>query len=294
MLREFLSKLFSPPRPFEEPRVQREDFARLKQRIHEGEEPQEGCELPHGRLSQSYPQHTPLKRSISFEAATAAHERYLQRNAAKADNWAAFEDILRPVIEADDLGTAPPFIDPVEAEELARQPVVPRPQLVEPFLKPPPAPFSNVITARLVSIVELALVLNAQKMLVRTSKSVVKLATLKTFTKKKHRHLNVNLCQRVLKNWLHKYATLEITPAEVLRALSASSLVEVRKLVAANERIPYECLWTLAHDPQASVRIRIAKNPNCSIEMLEMLSKDDEPNVSSAAGKILKSIIGPA
>jgi hypothetical protein len=291
MLREFLSKLFSPPRPFEEPRVQRDDFARLKQRIHEGEEPQESCELPHGRLSQSYPQHTPLKRSISMEASTSAHERYLQRNAAKADNWAAFEDILHPIIGTDDLNTAS-FIDQQEAEELASQAVVPRPQLVEPFLKPPPAAPSNVITARLVSLVELAMVLNAQKMLVRASKSRVKIATLKTFEKKKHRHLNINLCQRVLKNWLCEYATMEITPAEALRALTASSMTEVRKLVAANERIPYECLWTLAHDPQASIRMRIVKNPNCSIEMLEMLSKDADPNVSSIAGTILKSIIG--
>jgi hypothetical protein len=51
-------------------------------------------------------------------------------------------------------------------------------------------------------------------------------------------------------------------------------------------------LWAMAHDPQASVRMRIAKNPNCSIEMLEMLSKDTDQNVASAASKILASIVG--
>ena len=291
MLREFLSKLFSPPKPYEEPRVQRDDFARLKQRIHEGEEPQESCELPHGRLSQSYPSHTPLRRSISMEASSSAHERYLQRNAAKADNWAAFDDILHPVIESDDLNTQP-FINPEELEELARHPVVPRPQLVEPFLRPVPAVPSTIITASLVSLVELAMVLNEQKMLVHATKSRVTIATLKTFKKKKHRFLDINLSQRLLKNWLRKYATLEITSAEALRALSASSMLEVRELIAANERIPYECLWAMAHDPQASVRMRIAKNPNCSIEMLEMLSKDTDQHVASSAGNILASIVG--
>jgi hypothetical protein len=293
MLREFLSKLFSPPRPLEEPRVQKEDFARLKQRIHEGDEPQEGCELPHGRLTEFHSQHTPLKRSVSMEASTSAHERYLQRNAARADNWAAFEEILHPIIETADL-TAGSFIKPDEEEELASHPVTPRPQLIEPFLKPRPAANSNVIiTARLVSLVELAMVINAQKLLLlTTSKSRIRVATLRNFAKKKHRHLNINLSQRVFKSWLCKCAALEITPAEALRALSASSLTEVRKRVAANECIPYECLWALATDPQASVRMCIAKNPNSSIELLEALSKDSETTVASTANNILSTIIG--
>jgi uncharacterized lipoprotein YmbA len=177
-------------------------------------------------------------------------------------------------------------------EELASHPPLPRPQLVEPFLKPAPAISSNIITARLVSSVELAIVLNEQKMLVHVNKSRVTIATLKSFAKKKHRCLKINLSQRLLRNWLRKYATQDITSAEALRALSTSSMVEVRKLIAANERIPYESLWTLTHDPEASVRMRIARNPNCSIEMLEMLSKDTDKNVANTASKILATIIG--
>jgi hypothetical protein len=148
-----------------------------------------------------------------------------------------------------------------------------------------------VITSGLVRQVELALLLNAQKALVKSSKSRIKVSTLKTFTKSK-KFLKIDLAQRVLKKWLRKYATRSETPADALRALSESSFTEVRKGVAANERIPFECLWTLAHDREASVRLCIARNPNCSIELLAELSQDKNAKVANFANQTLATILG--
>lgn len=292
MLREFLSKIFSPPKPFEEPRVQKEDFARLKKRIREESEDEESCDLPHGRLSEIHNLHTPLKRSVSIGATSAAHERFLQRNAARADNWDAFDDVLHPVIEPEDLHTES-FLNPQEEIELAGQRLAPLPGVSDIYLEPQPTDNSDSrsITVALVRQVELALLLNAQKALVKSSKSRIKVSTLKTFTKSK-KFLKIDLAQRVLKNWLRKYATRSETPADALRALSESSFTEVRKGVAANERIPFECLWTLAHDREASVRLCIARNPNCSIELLAELSQDKNAKVTNFANQTLGTILG--
>ena len=295
MLREFLSKIFSPPKPVEEPRVQQEDFARLKKRIHEDEnEPEEVCEVPHGRLSQQFSQHVPLTRSVSMGASNSAYERYLQRNAAKADNWAAFDDILNPKIDPLDAPAQPAsFLTSEEESELEAHQEQAIAQPIKPFLKPQQSNGADkFLSASLVYLVEMTILKNAQKQLLNGSKSKIKIATLETFNAKPRRSLSPQLSQRIMTAWLKNYAGMETTPADALRAMSSSSMPAVRASVASNERIPFDCLWALAHDTTAPVRLRLARNPNCTIELLETLSKDESPEVAQNARKILTSITG--
>lgn len=65
---------------------------------------------------------------------------------------------------------------------------------------------------------------------------------------------------------------------EMLRFLSESEASEIRKIVAANRKIPKDVLVKLSKDKCVHVRYEVAKNPNTPIEVLKELSEKEAKN----------------
>jgi hypothetical protein len=293
MLREFLRKIFSPPQPIEDKRVQEDDFARLKKPVKvddDDDEHSEICDVEHGKLSLQHGLHAPLTRSIGMHASSAAYGHYLQRNAARADNWSEFENILHPKIEPFTEGSAPAsFLTAEEQLELANPKPVSVAPVIKPFLRHEPEPEPAVyVSAMLVRAVEKFVKRNSSG--VEKSKKPWKFES--GYPVKKAKVVCNESALRICNSWLITNAKGVQTPAEGLRELAASDIVRVRAAVAANDRIPFDCLWSLAHDENASVRLKLAKNPNCSIELLNALGSDADQKVAAEAQRIYKSITG--
>ena len=292
MLREFLQRIFSPPQAVEDKRIQEQDFARLKQHIKADKSDEQICNIEHGPLSQHHWQHMPLQRSVSHQASQSAYERYLQQNAAKADNWKEFDELLNPTIEPEDSATRKvKFLSEEEESDLAK---VSRATAQLQTVQNSPAPRPHraiVVSAPLVQKVE-AMVLDNTKAALLTDTKHWQFGTGASKEISRQRMLPAPLVFKIGVSWLRKIASDPTTEEAALRQLAHSMLTPVRAAVASNDRIPFDCIWTLGEDSDARVRRNIAKNPSSSIELLELLGRDSNERVSSEAKKVLQTIIG--
>ena len=293
MLREFLKKIFSPPQPIEDKRIESGDFDRLKRHIKPHDDAaDQACDIEHGPLSTHHWQHTPLTRSVSIHASQSAYEHYLQRNAARADNWAEFDETLHPTLANHDIdGKAASFLTPEEEAELMMHKKPPAPEKpLDTYLKAAPTSAPHVpVTPFLVYAVERVVMKNSMNSQLTNTKHW---SFSSGYPSKKPKWLNKELAYKYCKGWLKQKALSEDTSQDSLRELARSPLPNVRAAVASNERIPYDSLWALAHDTDGQVRLRLAKNPNCTIELLEKLAADQNENVSKEAREFLKAITG--
>ncbi|HEY9758373.1 MAG TPA: hypothetical protein V6C97_24620 [Oculatellaceae cyanobacterium] len=291
MLREFLQRIFSPPHAVEDKRIQEQDFARLRQHIKIDHSDEQICNIEHGPLSIHHWQHMPLKRSVSHQASQSAYERYLQHNAAKADNWKEFDELLYPTIGPAGAATRPAkFLTEEEANGLAKVATA-KAQLQALQMEPKELPRrAIVVTAELVQKVEM-LVLKQATSGALTETVHWHFGTAAN-TEKNKRRLPGALAYQCGLNWLKKQAADSTNAENILRQLAHSTLVPVRAAVASNDRIPFDCIWTLGEDQDSKVRKRIAMNPSSSIELLERLSHDGNESVSTQAKKVLKTIVG--
>ncbi|HEY9684501.1 MAG TPA: hypothetical protein V6C86_23165 [Oculatellaceae cyanobacterium] len=293
MLRELLQRIFSAPHATEDRRIQEQDLARLRQHIKTDHSDEQICNIEHGPLSMHHWQHMPLKRSVSQQASQSAYERYLQHNAAKADNWTEFDELLYPTIARANAATRPPkFLTEEEENDLAKVAMAvataqPQPLRMEPKELPRR---KIVVTAELVQKVEMVVLKQA------TSGALAETVHwhfgTATKTNKNKRRLPGALAYKCGLSWLKKQAADSTNTENILRQLAQSMLLPVRAAVASNDRIPFDCIWTLGEDQDSRVRKRIAMNPSSSIELLERLSHDRNEAVSTQAKKVLKTIIG--
>jgi hypothetical protein len=295
MLREFLQRIFSPPYAVEDKRIQEQDFVRLKKHIKSDQDnsDEQICNVEHGPLSQHHWQHIPLKRSVSHQASKSAYERYLQQNAAKADNWRAFDELLHPVIEPEDSPTRKvKFLSEEEETDLARVAKATAQFQTLQMDHEERSKRAIAVTAPLVQKVELMVLENTKSVLLTDTKHW-QFGTAASAKGTKHKRiLPAPLIFKCGVSWLRKQAADSTANEATLRQLSHSMLVPVRAAVAANDRIPLDCIWVLAEDSDVKVRRQIARNPSSSIELLEMLSRDRDERVSAEAKKVLKTIIG--
>ena len=81
-----------------------------------------------------------------------------------------------------------------------------------------------------------------------------------------------------------------VTPAHLLRRLSASSDTELRMAVADHKNTPLGVLFVLAEDENPDVRFALAENHNISPDVLKKLSNDTNPYVAHRAKKTLSRL----
>jgi hypothetical protein len=84
------------------------------------------------------------------------------------------------------------------------------------------------------------------------------------------------------------------TPTEVLEFLAEDKNVDVRIAVGTNSSSPPDVRRNLAFDQDLNVRLGLAEDPNTSLEVLNILSRDANPYVSCRAEQTKTLVFSPS
>lgn len=87
-----------------------------------------------------------------------------------------------------------------------------------------------------------------------------------------------------LKTWVVHNKTV---PGEILHQLATDSEIDVRWEVATKRKLAPETFAALTHDPDESVRARLARNPKITADLLDAMKRDESKWVREVVAEVI-------